>query len=104
MERIGHMWRVKRGMADEYARRHREIWPELDQLLRDGGVEEYTIYLSGETVFSHMEVEDYDEFVRGVAGHPVLERWEALFADLVEYPDSDPQTGWPARLHRVWSL
>jgi L-rhamnose mutarotase len=91
-------------MAGEYASRHREIWPELERLLRDCGVREYTIYLDGQTVFSHMEVENYLELVRRVAASAVAKRWEQLFADLLEYPDVDPDTGWPPPLRRVWSL
>jgi L-rhamnose mutarotase len=91
-------------MAGEYAIRHREIWPEIDRLLRDSGVREYTIYLDDQTVFSHMEVENYAELVRCVAASAVAQRWEQLFVDLLEYPYVDPSTGWPPPLLRVWSL
>jgi L-rhamnose mutarotase len=91
-------------MACEYARRHRKIWPELGALLRDSGVREYTIYLDGQTAFSHMEVENYVQLVRRVSASAVAERWERLFADLLEYPHVDPSTGWPPPLLRLWSL
>jgi L-rhamnose mutarotase len=103
-ERIGHLWRVKPGCAEEYQRRHRRIWPELEELLRDAGVLRYTIYIHGELVFSHMEVVDYDAMVARVAGDPVARRWEEQFEDILEYPDADPQTGWPSPSVEVWTL
>ena len=57
-ERVGHVWRVRPGKADEYLTRHRSIWPELAALLRESGIRKYTIYLSGDLVFSHMEVDE----------------------------------------------
>jgi L-rhamnose mutarotase len=102
--RIGHVWRVKDGRRDDYARMHATIWPELERLLRDAGVTSYTIYLWGDVVFSHMEVEDYARLVERFDGDPVAARWEEQFAHVLEYPNADPQSGWPERLVEVWDL
>ena len=104
MERVGHVWRVRPGRAEDYDRRHAEIWPELDALLREAGVTSYTIYRWGEIVFSHMEVEDYDALVQRFGSDPVAQRWEEEFSELLVYPDADPDTGWPERLREVWDL
>ena len=103
-ERIGHVWRVRPGKADEYVRRHRTIWPELAALLREAGVRSYTIYLCGDLVFSHMEVEDYARLLELVSGDPVALRWEEQFDDILEYPNADPDSGWPERALEVWDL
>ena len=104
MERIGHVWRVRPGQAEEYDRRHATVWPELAARLREAGVTTYTIYRWGEIVFSHLEVESYAALVERFAGDPVSELWEAEFAGILEYPNADPESGWPERLHEVWSL
>lgn len=104
MEHVGHVWRVKPGMADEYRRVHATVWPELEALLRGADVTSYVIYLWGEVLFSHMAVEDYERLVAAYDGDPVAERWEALLTDVLEYPNADPETGWPERLTHVWSL
>jgi len=104
MESIGHVWRVKPGQAERYAQRHATIWPELEQLLREAGVGRYSIYLWGEIVFSHMEVESYERLVERFNGDPIAQRWEAEFSDLLEYPNADPTTGWPELLSEVWTL
>jgi L-rhamnose mutarotase len=103
-ERVGQLWRVKPGCADEYRRRHRAIWPELESALRRAGVRSYTIYLHDELVFSHMEVVSYAAMVEQLASDPVALRWEDRFADILEYPDADPRTGWPQCAVEVWTL
>jgi L-rhamnose mutarotase len=102
--RVGHVWRVKPGRREDYLRMHATIWPELEALLRGAGVTSYTIYVWGDTVFSHMEVDDYDGLVERFAGDPVALRWEEQFADVLEYPNADPRSGWPERLVEVWDL
>jgi L-rhamnose mutarotase len=104
MERVGHIWRVRPGRAAEYDRRHATIWPELEALLRSAGVRAYSIYRCEDMVFSHMEVEDFSRFVEAFNGDPVAQRWEREFSELLEYPDADPESGWPQRLSEVWSL
>ena len=103
-ERAGNVWRIRPGRRDDYLRMHAAIWPELKSLLREAGVTSYTIYVQNDTVFSHLEAEDYDRLVERVAGEPISERWEAQFADILEYPNADPQNGWPERLTEVWHL
>jgi L-rhamnose mutarotase len=103
-ERVGHVWRVKPGKADEYARLHATVWPELEQLLLAAGVSTYTIYAWGEILFSHLATEDFAKLVARFNGDPVAQRWEEQFRGILEYPNADPDTGWPERLREVWSL
>ncbi len=104
MERVGHIWRVRPGKLEEYARRHAEIWPELDALLREAGVTRYTIYSWGEFLFSHLECDDFALLAARFNGDPVAQRWEQEMSDVLEYLEVDPETGWPARLREIWSL
>jgi L-rhamnose mutarotase len=103
--RVGHMWRAKPGKIEEYRRVHATVWPELEQLFREAGVSTYVIYAWGDVLFSHMEVEDYDKMIARFNDSEIAQRWEVeLMADLIEYPDGDPETGWPAVLPEVWHL
>jgi len=49
MQRNAFKMNLLPGFADEYRRRHDEIWPELSKTLRDAGVTDYSIFLDGET-------------------------------------------------------
>lgn len=67
---------VNEGMEDEYERRHRPIWQELEDTLLAHGVLSYSIYLDPRTrdLFGYAEVES-DEQWAAVAGTDVCQRW-----------------------------
>jgi hypothetical protein len=51
-----------------------------------------------------MEVDDYDLLIERFGRDPLGERWEQQFADILDYPNADPRTGWPETLVEVWDL
>lgn len=104
MESVGQFYRVKPGMAEEYARRHAKTPEGLDVLLRDAGISRFAIYMSGEDVFAHIDVDDYAAMVARYNADPVALTWEKEMEGLIEYPDADPDTGWPTPLRLVWEL
>jgi L-rhamnose mutarotase len=104
MKRVGHAWRTKPGKAEEYRRFHATVWPEVERVLRDNGVTTYVIYQWGDVLFSHMEVEDYERMAAAFNASPDAQRWEAAVADMIEYVEADPATGWPIVLTEVWAL
>ena len=104
MEHVGHVWRIRSGRVEEYERRHRTIWPELEAVLRAAGVERWSIHRWDDVVFSYLACEDYERLVEVYNADPVASLWEQAFADLLDYPNADPRTGWPERLKEVWTL
>ena len=45
MTRVAFKMQLIKGFKEEYKRRHDEIWPELQTLLKEAGVSEYSIFL-----------------------------------------------------------
>jgi L-rhamnose mutarotase len=87
---------LKPGMAEEYRRRHDEIWPELTELLGDAGIHDYSIFLDPETnaLFATLKLRD-DHRRDELPGHPVMRRWWDHMADIMEVePDNKPRE-WP---------
>ena len=101
---VGHVWRIRPGREEEYEQRHAEVWPELEDLFHRLGVSDYHIYRWGSVVFSHLVAADYARLQREYAKDPVALRWEEEFGELLEYPNADPEHGWPEELTHVWSL
>ena len=83
---------LKPGMADEYRARHDRIFPELVTLLREAGVSDYSIHLDPET--DHLFGVLWRRKDHGMAelpDHPVMRRWWAMMADIMEtHPDNAP--------------
>ncbi len=91
-EKYAFRMKLNPGMKDEYIRRHAEIWPELVALLKDAGVSDYSIHLDEETnsLFGVLW-RRADHGMAGLPEHPVMKRWWAHMADIMETkPDNEP--------------
>lgn len=91
-ERYLFRMRLNDGMADEYRRRHTAIWPELVALLHGAGVSEYSIHLDEETnLLIGVLIRTADHGMDDLAAHPVMQKWWAHMADIMETtPDNAP--------------
>lgn len=92
MEKIAFRMQLHPGMEVEYKRRHDAIWPELVDLLKGAGIQDYSIHLDPETghlfgVLWRREGHGMDD----LPAHPVMQRWWAHMADLMQTnPDTSP--------------
>lgn len=102
-EQIAFRMTLKPGCAVEYERRHDAIWPELEAALRDAGVFDYSIFLDedGVSLFAVLRVTPYNRR-EALPGLPVMQRWWACMADLMETGPDDRPAEWPLR--RVFRL
>lgn len=77
---------------DEYERRHRPIWQELEVVLRDHGVHNYSIFLDAETsqLFGYAEIES-EELWNSIADTDECHRWWAFMKGIMpSNPDNSP--------------
>lgn len=83
--RLAFTMKMFPGYADEYKRRHTEIWPRLQALLKATGVSDYSIYLDEATnvLFASLQITDpalLDELPK----HAVMQEWWAYMKDIME--------------------
>ena len=45
MKRVAFKMRLFKGQEAEYKKRHDQLWPELESLLHETGIREYSIFL-----------------------------------------------------------
>jgi L-rhamnose mutarotase len=92
MIRKAFVMSVNAGQEAEYERRHRPIWQDLEQVLKDHGVRSYSIFLHPETrqLFGYAEIEDLDRW-NAIAQTEVCRRWWAYMKDVMpSNPDNSP--------------
>ncbi|MGM9427291.1 L-rhamnose mutarotase [Hydrogenophaga sp. MI9] len=80
------------GCVDEYRRRHDAIWPELVSLLKDSGIEDYSIYLDAEhhVLFGVLR-RRAGHSMASLPQHPVMQRWWQHMKDIMRSnPDGSP--------------
>lgn len=103
MNRIAFKMKLKPGCAEEYKKRHDEIWPELKQLLKDGGISDYSIFLDHETnTLFAVQKQDGEVSSLDLGPLPIVQKWWKYMADIMETNDDfSPVT---APLNEVFHL
>jgi L-rhamnose mutarotase len=92
MTRAAFSMRLLPGHAEEYKRRHDQIWPELIRELEAAGVSDYSIYLdeSTLTLFAFQKVKDHNSSGQ-LASRAIVQKWWTYMADIMESnPDNSP--------------
>lgn len=75
---------VDSGREAEYERRHNPVWPELEQVLKEHGVSNYSIFLHPGTrqLFATVEIESEERW-EAIARTGVCRRWWRHMADIM---------------------
>jgi len=92
MNRIAFKMKLFPGCEAEYQKRHDEIWPELSALLKQTGINEYSIFLDEDTgsLFGFLKVKD-PALLDGLPAQAIMQKWWAYMGDIMESnPDNSP--------------
>lgn len=85
MYRIAFKMTLFPGFEEEYKKRHDELWPELEQLLKESGVSDYSIFLDETTnnLFGVMKADDPAK-LEVLPSTAVMQKWWKYMADIME--------------------
>ncbi len=92
MKRVAFKMQLHKGYEAEYQKRHDALWPELQQLLKDTGVGEYSIFLDETTgaLFGFLKISDPVR-LENLPDQPVMKKWWHYMGDIMETnPDESP--------------
>ena len=92
MPRVAFKMKLFPGKGAEYKKRHDEIWPELQGLLKQAGISGYSIFLDEETnsLFGVLTITDLKNLDR-LPQQEVMQRWWKYMTDIMESnPDHAP--------------
>jgi L-rhamnose mutarotase len=77
VERVCFLLHVRPDRLDEYRARHREVWPEMLDALRDAGWRNYSLFLGDDGLLvGYVEVGDFEAAQRAMAQTEVNDRWQ----------------------------
>ena len=102
MERMALVYRLKPGQKEEYIRAHREIWPEITDMMRRGTVHEMSIFCRGDLLFCFASMDSVCAYNEVSAADAANRRWDEWMAQLLEQPYDADEPGIFARLEEVW--
>jgi L-rhamnose mutarotase len=75
--RICFALQVKPERLEEYKERHRSVWPEMLQALRETGWSNYSLFLRDDGLLvGYLETQSFERARAGMAEREVNERWQ----------------------------
>ncbi|MET0463026.1 MAG: L-rhamnose mutarotase [Chitinophagaceae bacterium] len=85
MVKLAFKMKLFKGYEEEYKRRHDELWPELQSLLKGSGISDYSIFLdkNDNTLFGVLQIEDPAVMAK-LPEEPIMQKWWAYMADIME--------------------
>ena len=105
MERVCFQLQGRPDRLEEYAERHRAVWPEMLAALADTGWTNYSLFLREDgLLIGYVETPSIEDAVAGMEATEVNARWQAEMAEFfVDLGDARPDTGF-LRLTEVFHL
>jgi L-rhamnose mutarotase len=92
MTRVAFKMQLFPGQEEEYRRRHDALWPDLEKLLKETGISEYSIFLEPGTLalFGVLKIAKPLQLDQ-LPTHPVMQKWWAYMKDIMQSnPDNSP--------------
>jgi L-rhamnose mutarotase len=82
MERVCFLLRVRPERLEEYKARHRAVWPEMLDALREAGWRNYSLFLGEDGLLvGYVETDDFEAAQRAMAATAVNDRWQREMAE-----------------------
>jgi L-rhamnose mutarotase len=105
MQRVCFLLRVRPDRLDEYRERHRAVWPDMLEALRETGWHNYSLFLRDDGLLvGYLETDDLEAALAGMQEREVNARWQADMAPFFELPEHGrPDTGLE-RLDEIFHL
>lgn len=98
MERVAFKMKLFKGCEEEYKRRHDALWPELQSLLKDAGIRDYSIFLDEDTnaLFGYLTIEDKARLDE-LPAQAIMKKWWAYMKDIMESNDDNSPVSIPLK-------
>ncbi len=105
MERVCFLLQVKPDRLDEYKERHKAVWPDMLEALRETGWTNYSLFLRDDGLLvGYLETPDFQAALDGMAKREINERWQRDMAPFFEQLEGRRPDEGMLRLEQVFYL
>jgi L-rhamnose mutarotase len=88
MERVCFQLQVRPDKIVEYEERHRSVWPEMQQALRESGWTNYSLFLRDDgLLIGYLETENFAAAVENMQNREINGHWQCEMAAFFQNPD-----------------
>lgn len=106
MKRYGSVIRVKPEAIAEYKRYHASVWPDILNMIRKCGIQNYSIYLKDDFLFGYFEYHgtDYKTDMAKMAADPRTQEWWAVMMPMQRPLETRKEGEWWAEMEEVFHI
>ena len=106
IKRVGSVIGIKPDKLEEYKELHAKVWPEVNAILTDCNIHNYSIYYKDGLLFSYFEYTgiNYEKDMKKMADNLVTKKWWKLTDPLQVPLDSRKDGEWWAEMEEVYHL
>jgi len=106
MKRYGSIIRLRPEKLEEYKALHANAWPEVLRMIKECGLQNYSIYYKDGYLFSYYEYvgTDYEADMAKMANDPETQRWWAVCKPCQEPLETRKEDEWWADMEEFFHL
>jgi L-rhamnose mutarotase len=105
MERVCFLLKVKEDRLAEYKQRHKRVWPDILEPLRESGWRNYSLFVRDDgLLIGYLETPDYQDALARMAQLDVSLRWEREMAPFFENLEGRRPDEASLRLEEIFHL
>ena len=106
MQRYGIVIKVKPGSLEEYKRLHADPWPEVNKILSDHGIRNFSIYERDGYLFGYFEFlgSDIETAFKEMDNYPIYKEWLSLNDPLQEPLPTRKEGEWWSSMDEIYHL
>jgi L-rhamnose mutarotase len=104
MKRYGMVIDVKPEKITEYKKLHAAVWPEVLKKITECNIQNYSIYLKDNTLFSYFEYmgNDFDVDMANMAADPITQKWWDVCKPCQQALETRQEGEWWANMDEVF--
>lgn len=106
MQRFGSVIAVKKEHLEEYKYYHAHPWEEVNEQIKECGIQNYSIYYKDGYLFSYYEYigMDYEKDMEKMAADPMTQKWWDIVKPFQQPLETRKDGEWWANMEEVYHL
>ena len=104
MKRFGMVCGIKPDRIEEYKKLHAAVWPEVLETINKCNLQNYSIYLKDDLLFSYFEYsgDDFKRDMENMGRDPVTQRWWDVCKPCMMPLESRADGEWWAEMEEIF--
>jgi len=106
MKRYGMVCGIKPDRIEAYKKLHSAVWPEVLERIKKCNLQNYSIFLKDELLFSYFEYtgDNFEADMRSMAEDPVTQRWWDVCKPCMDPLETRAEDEWWAEMEEIFHI